>query len=930
MKRISAILTLAALFAADAVAQELNNDRSVRKGVLENGLTYYLCYNYVLDERADFYLVTAVGSMHENEEKAGITHLLEHLCFNGTGNFPGNGIETYCRNIGVHYGKDLNASTGRERTVHEICNVPVEEPHAIDSCLLILHDWATDVRISQETLDKEREIILQERRQRLDHTQRLDSLSSDFLYGDSPYGSNIIGTPETLHNISVDDVTDFYNTWYRPDNQAIIIVGDFDLNPMERKLQKIFGTLEKPASPIEREAARVPDFDAANVKVISDPEIISTNISMRWRSDSPSPEALLSMEGQRRQTLEYIVYRGLLERLEELFSMETHPFVKSVLRRASYGGRQEDIIISAAMSADVSEEAFMLMAVEMERMARHGLTESELNMIKADLTASYEQAARIADHRPNSYIASDCRENFLYGKPYFSPSAEVKMTKEILDAIDTESIRKTAADCLKGRYPLIICSVPEHELGLIPSEQAFLEILENTASAELPPAVTEDIPDMLMTPPAIPEIEPARAEGLNGTSELRYPNGLTVVLWLTNNGSKTIHVDMFKKGGRSRIPAEDLPSFESQVQAIYFENSGVATYPASVLKKKLKGKNVSAAPYINSLSHGITADADTKDMEEMFQLINMYWTSPRFEQAALDKSIGILKPLAVNNAKNPDSQISRLQQSVFYSDTSRQTFFDEALVEKVNLESLERNYKTLFDGARGAVAVIMGDFKWMEIKPLIDQYLGTLPYGNFSQCDDNGNGYADGSIYKQFGVKRETPNTRITHRIHLELPEYSYETLVGLKYTEYILNKRLDDNLRERQGGTYSVSVSSYLSPGPSATARLTITFECSPNMTYFLSKLTKKEVQTLAKYGPTYEELAMAKSYLDKDLQDSAVTVNYWMEILREHYLFNINNHSGYMFAMLQMSPEEIAAHMIRICSSPNYAEVIIHPSGH
>ncbi len=929
MKHLLSI-ALIALSAINASSQNLSNDKSIRKGTLENGLTYYLCYNYSLEDRADFYLVTGVGSLHESGEKAGITHLLEHLCFEGTGKFPGDGIETYCRNIGVHFGKDLNASTGRDRTIHEICNVPLVEQFVVDSCIQILHDWASDVRISQETLDQEREVILQERTQRLDHSRRLDSLSAEFLYGDSPYSNSIIGTPETLNSITVEDVTDFYRTWYRPDNQAVIIVGDFELNPVERKLQKIFGTIEKPSVPLDKEKIRVPDSNTTTIGIISDPETIGTEISFHWRQDTLSPEEQLTMEGQRKETMEFLVYRELNGRLDELFSLENLPYVQNRLQRSSYGGEQEDIILNTSMSTSVAKEAFRLIATEIERLARNGLTEENLKSIKASLTDSYEKAARTADHRSNGTIASDCWANFLYGTPYFSPASELKMIKNIFGTITAESLKKTAVECLRNRKPIIICAAPDSELDTVPSEKEFMDILDDVRKSELPPVVHEEIPNKLMDrPDSFDNLVTSEAYGLNQTTELRLSNGMTVVLWQTSNGSKSIYFDMFKIGGLSRISAEELPNFENTVQSVFFENSGVASYTASALKKMLKDKKVGAAPYVNSLSHGITAYSTQDYQEEMFQLINLYWTLPRFEQTALDKTVGILKPLAANNAKNPDSRISRLQSSVFYSDTSRLQFLDENTIEKIELESIESNYRALFDGARGAVAVIIGDFRWDSIRDMVNRYLGTIPSGNFSQVQDNGNGYADGKVYNQFSVKMETPMSKITHRIHMEVPEYSYETLVGLDFTEYILNKRLNDNIRKRQGGTYSVSVSSSLSAGPSPTARLTVTFECPANMVYFLSKLTKREVEMLATYGPTMEELEMAKLYLDKELQDSAITIDFWLDVLREYYLFDINNHSGYMFAMLQMNAEDIVEQMVKICSSPNYAEVIIHPSG-
>ncbi len=930
MKRMLVISLLLALFAADAAAQKYDNDPAVRKGVLENGLTYYICYNYSLKDRADFYLVTSVGSLQETSEKAGITHLLEHLSFSGTTNFPGDAIETYCRTKGVHYGKDLNASTGLERTLHEIKNVPIEAPFAIDSCLQILHDWAKEVRISQEGLDKERQVILQERILRQDASQRLDSLSAEFLYGNLPYGGNhIIGTPETLGSITLDDVKDFYEKWYRPDNQAIVVVGDFELNPMERKIQKYFKSLEKPSEPLVKETRRLHDFEKPAVKVITDPELINTDADIRWRYDCIKPADLFTFEGQKRKVLEFLVYKELGERVDELFALETMPFAETGLGRQSYGRTQEDIILNVSMGTEKVREVFTSVMDEMERLRRHGITEQELNDVKTVFLDTYEKAARTADHRSGWSVASDCIANFLYGDPYFSPSAELKINKDIFKSITAESVNEVAAEILSERKPAIVISVPEKEADKVPSEQELVSIYNKAPQSELPPVAVEVIPDKLMPAPEMPAKSVVyETSGMNSTTELTLANGLKVILWQTGNGSRTFNLDMFKKGGRSRVPAEELPDFERNVSKFYFENSGVASYTSSVLKKKFKNRTLSVSPYVYDLSHGVSARADLESVEEMFQLVNLYWTSPRFEQAPLDKTKDILRPVAVNNESSSDYRVSKARTSTFYSDTSRVMHLTESLVDNVDLERMERNYRMLFDGARGAVAVIIGDFKWTETRNLIDRYLATIPGGSVSELKDNGNGYSQGRVKRQFVMDMDTGNSKVAHRIHMEIPEYSYETLVGLKFTEYILNKRLDDTIRERQQGTYSISVNSALSVDPTPTASVSISFDCPPSMVYFLSKVTNKEVQVLAQYGPTLEELEMAKKYLEKDLDDSAVTVDFWMNILRENYLFNVNNHSGYKFALMQMTAEEVAGQIMKICSSPNYAEMIIHSS--
>ena len=274
MKRIvTVIATLALSLGMMASAQQMPPipvDPNVKIGKLDNGLTYYIRHNEEPKGQANFYIAQKVGSILEDESQRGLAHFLEHMCFNGTEHFPGNGVVKYCESIGVKFGADLNAYTSIDETVYNIDNVPVAKvPSAVDSCLWILHDWADGLLLNPADIDGERGVIHEEWRSRQNAQMRLYEQILPVIYPNhNKYGERLpIGLMEVVDNFPYQVLRDYYEKWYRPDNQGIVVVGDIDVDEVEAKIKNIFGTIATPVNPAERYYVQVEDNDETIVSM---------------------------------------------------------------------------------------------------------------------------------------------------------------------------------------------------------------------------------------------------------------------------------------------------------------------------------------------------------------------------------------------------------------------------------------------------------------------------------------------------------------------------------------------------------------------------------------------------------------------------------------------------------------------------------------
>ncbi len=932
MKRFLMLIATVALFVSAVFAQELQqlpNDPAVRVGKLENGLTYYIRHNELPENRAEFYLATNVGAIQETPDQDGLAHFLEHMCFNGTQNFPDKGILDYLQTIGASFGGNVNAMTGVEQTTYMLTNIPLVNESVVDSCILIMHDYAYFVTNDPVEIDKERSVILEEKRQRSNAGWRVFEKSQKYYYGDSKYnGCTIIGSEENLKNFKPESLVSFYRTWYHPMNQALIVVGDIDVDVVEQKIKRIFSDIPAPVNPKEKDFIKIPDNQEPIVGIVTDPELTNTKVEVLWKKDARPKFLNSTLEGMYLDVCESIVYRVMRERFSDITADPNAPYFNASLYISNLCENTEIVGGNVVSKEGEAVSAFKAYLSEIEKMRRYGFTDAEVERAKENILAAYESAAEKADTRQNPQLVQELINNFFKNSSYINPKDELEVAKTlILPSLNAEIVNMYATQIITDTNMVVVYTAPEKEGVAHPSEQDFLNVIAEVKTLDIQPNVEEIAYTELIDASKLKGSKvKSEEQGIYGSTIWTLKNGVKVILKPTDFAKDRIYIDFYKEGGTSLISTEDLISFEDNIWNVFRSNTGVSEFSLTTLKKMLAGKNAGAYPYINGLTHGVSANSNVKDIETAFQLLYLFFTDPRFDQKEYDQGINIIRSVLPNLLNQPEFKLKKQMMETFY-ESSRNVVISEEVLDKANLATIEKNYRMLFNNAAGATAIIVGDFDPETIKPLVEKYLGSIPKGKkaYNWVDD-GNHFVKGEVINDFKEKMETPVTTVVDVYSAEIP-YNQENVAALGAISYILNMRYTTSLREEAGGTYGASVSETFLNVPKELAVIQVYFNCQPAMTDQLRGLVREGIDDLIAEGPTASEFEMTVNYLKKNIPESRINNLYWANALKEYTTFGIETDEAYEAAVNALTSEKIQEILKAIIDSGNHAEIVMRP---
>ena len=465
MKRL--FIFIAAIFAAAlAFGQSpLPNDPAVRTGKLENGMTYYIRHNAQPAERAEFYLATDVGAFQEADDQDGLAHFLEHMCFNGTKNFPGKALLEWLQSIGAEFGRNINASTGFEQTQYMLNNIPVTRETIIDSCLLILHDYSHFVTNDPAEIDAERGVILEEKRTRNDASWRLFEKSLPYYYGDTPYARRtLIGGEEQLKTFAYESLTNFYETWCRPDLQAVIVVGDVDVDKVEAKIKSIFADIPAAENPQPKVLHKIPDNVEPIIGILTDPELTSSSIEVLWKSE-PMPKEMMNTDIAFMMDIIKMYVRSIMrERFTDITSSPDAPFLGASFYISNLCNSCDATMGSVSFKEGDARNAFAAFMTELEKMKRFGFTEGEVQRAKDNIIKRFEQAAEAASTRKNAEFVYPLLNNFYQNEPYMEPETELQLAQMICSQINAVVLSQIAGQLITDENMVILYNGPERQV----------------------------------------------------------------------------------------------------------------------------------------------------------------------------------------------------------------------------------------------------------------------------------------------------------------------------------------------------------------------------------------------------------------------------------------------------------------------------------
>lgn len=933
MKRIFTLILAVAVSAltvsAQGQMQQLPNDPEVLKGKLDNGMTYYIRHNDKPAGRAEFYLATNVGTIQETPDQDGLAHFLEHMCFNGTKNFPGKDLLNYLQSIGASFGGNVNASTGIEETQYMLSNIPLVRETVVDSCLLIMHDYSHFVTNSPEEIDKERGVIIEERRARRNANWRMFEKSLPYYYGDCKYAScTLIGSQENLETFKPESLTAFYETWYRPDLQALVVVGDIDVAAVEGKIKAIFADIPAAENPKPKDVIKSPDHDQPWVGVITDPEASVPSVEVLWESEAQPEEINSTPVGLMTGLLKDIMSSVMSERFNDITSKADAPYLAGNFGIGNLCESTEATMANVSLKEDNILGGFKSFITEVEKMKRFGFTEAEVNRAKDNILAGYEKAANQADTRKNSEYVWPLIKNFFDNEAYMEPKAEYEMAKAILGQISSPVINQVIAQGMTGENLSVIYTGPEKAGIATPSKDDLLNVLKDVESAEIEAPKEENSNVALMDPSSLKGSAVAKTTtAIYGATQWKLKNGVTVIALPTDYKKDQILFNLYKAGGESLISTEDIASFDENIFGMFQNNQGVSKFKGTELSKMLAGKNVAVGAYIDNLYNGISGHSSVKDLETAFQLMYLNYVDPLFDQEEFDNATAQLRSLLPNVLSQPNFVFQKEVQSVLYDNSPRNEFISMEKLDKANLQTIERNYKKLFADTAGAVMVITGDINLDTLKPLVEKYVGSLPKGKKAPKWQNVQSQiVKGGVKKSFQQDMETPISSVM-QVYSTYEPYSVKDEVMASAVKYILDQIYVDTLREDEGGTYGASVASDARKDPNSRYLLQVYFNSKPALEEKLRTLAIDGFKKLANEGPTDEQFTRTIENFKKNIPESRINNSYWMNDISSFCKNGIDRDKEWEAAVNAMTKESIQAAAKSFINSDNFIEVVMTP---
>ena len=927
------LLMLAMLFALPSAAQQkgeqLPVDPSITIGKLKNGITYYIRHNEKPDNLVNFYIAQKVGSIQEEESQRGLAHFLEHMCFNGTEHFPGKSLINYLEGIGVKFGADLNAYTSIDETVYNINNVPVGTPGAIDSCLWILRDWADGLTLAAEEIDKERGVIHEEWRGRNTAMMRMQERMLADIFPDSRYGKRLpIGIMEVVDNFPYQALRDYYEKWYRPDLQGIVVVGDIDVKEVEKKIKKIFGKIKKAKNPAERVYYPVDDNKEMIFSQQIDKEQQNYMLQLMYKHDVPSRD--------QRNTKEYIVENtkrsfaiGMLNsRFGEIMSKENPPYMRAGVGYSDFGVAQTKKAFTVMVQCKPEQimEAIPMVFTEVERARRFGFTEPEFKRVKESMIAGMDSWYAERDKRTSEYYIQNCVRHFLDEIDMMAPEDEYKLSIEIINSLTLEEINKVIPSLHREDNRVAVSFAPEREGMTYPGKNDIEQLLSMVGNARIAPYEDNAVDAPLLE--NIPEGGKVvkSEEGKWGSTIWTLSNGIKVILKPTDFQADKLSVAGYKVGGTNRYP--DSEKVNIGMLSALSSIGGYGAFDATQLGKKLSGStasaNVSSGPYYDVISAGCSP----KDAEEMFQLMYLKYTSPRKDEKAYESYTTRMRNSLKDRNLNPNTALNDTMVVAMYGNHPRVQPFVAADVDKVNYDRVLELYKDRTSDATGYMFFIVGNIDLDAIKPHVERYIGALPCnGRVEKIEKTTVETRKGIYRNNFKNKMENP-TGTENIIYTGKIEPSLKNRVVMSFLNQVLNIVYTEEVREKEGGTYGVGVRGSISKLPEGEFTLMVNFKMAPERREELAAIVTREFEKLAAEGPVAEQVEKVRSYMLKSFEESQKKNAAWMNWLYNNYFENEDSHTGYEELVKSITTEDIRLLAKYILDQGNFIEVSMTPA--
>lgn len=938
MKKIFSRLLLVFIgvvtFATTASAQmtdPLPLDPAVRKGTLPNGLTYYVRHNETPKGQADFYIAQKVGSILEDDNQRGLAHFLEHMCFNGTENFPGNQIVSWLETKGVKFGRDLNAYTSIDETVYNINNVPVANEAVQDSCLLILHDWADGLLLLPEEIDKERGVIHEEWRMRNVGQQRLMEQLAPTVYPGSKYGYRLpIGTMEVVDNFKPQALRDYYEAWYRPDQQGIIVVGDIDVDRIENKIKEMFSPIKMPADAKERVYEAVPDNAETIYAIGADPEMDNARAMIFFKSDVIPVEMRNSMVYEIQQAVTSLATMMLNNRLDEITASPDAPMAAA---GSFYGNFYLSKTKDALTGVVIGKDGDILNGLksvyrEILRAKRGGFTVSEYDRAREELLSRLEKQYNNREKTENNTYVQEYVRNFIDNEPATGIEFEYQTAKMILPQLPVDVINQAFNELVSDSNRIVMVMMPEKEGFAVPTVDQVKQAMAEVDAEDIAAFVDEVKAEPLIANlPAPGKVVSTRELPEWGAVEWTLSNGAKVVAKHTDFKADEIVMDAQALGGTSIYP----DSYNETLVALpmMLQQYGLGTYTYKDLQKYLQGKQCGVSMSFDTYVRDISGNSTPKDLKTMMELLYSNFTQFNLSadelQATKNTMIGVLH----NQETNPQYIFGADLSKALYSN-SRNYVVCTASIEAAKLDQITKIVKDATANAADYTFYFVGNFDPAQLQTLCEQYIATLP-GDAAKAQTKlpefnpALGLQKGDKLTKFTAPMQTPQTFAAVVEFAKMP-YTAKNALLASIAGQILTQRLLTTVREDMGAVYSISAQGRMSRTGIENAVMQSAFPMKPEMQDQVLEVIAKEFANMES-NIKAEELNKVVEYMVKDATENLEKNNSWINGMSGAAINGVDTFNGKVDLLKTLTVADVQNYVKELNAQGNYRVILLNP---
>ena len=918
---LAAVLTM--FSATAAVAQEMQMppipvDPAVRIGKLDNGLTYYIRHNDYPEHVANFYIAQRVGSINEEESQRGLAHFLEHMAFNGSEHFKGNGIIEFCRSLGVEFGSDLNAYTSIDQTVYRVCNVPTKRATALDSCLLILKDWSNGLALEPEEIDKERDVVHNEWRLGEGPSQRMLQRALPKTYPGSKYGERLpIGLMSVIDSFKPQTLRAYYQKWYRPDNQAIIVVGDVDVNHMEAKIKELFAGIK-----VDPNAIYVYEKDK---------EMQMANVWVMMKHEATKPEEKASMAYLVQDYAVSVISQMINQRLSEMTQDAACPFFQGFADDANYLlSRTKDCFELIGIPKEGKEmETLQVLYREAKRAREFGFTATEYERAKADYLSSLEKQYTNRDKRKNDEFGNAYRDHYLNNEPIPPLDVLYQTMQQIAPNIPVQAINQMLPQLITPTDSnLVVMIMAQDKEGKVHPTEKDMAAAIAAARAEKLEAYVDNVKDEPLLDVATIKKGKITKETENKTfdyKELTLSNGATVILKKTDFKDDEVQMQAFAKGGKSLYGEADYTNLKVFDTAIGM--SGLGNFSSTELQKALAGKNVNADLSLANTRQYLTAHSTPKDIETMFQMSYLYFTNVKKDDKQFQNLMTQLDMALKNKSLSPDAVFSDSVAATTYGHNPRFNNIDVKDLKDINYDRILEIAKERFQNAGQFTFVIAGNFDEQTIRPLIEQYIASLPATKakpeqFKEVIT----FAKGEVVNQFKVKTESPKATAREMWYAEMP-YTLDNIVKLDAVGQVLSMIYLKTIREDESAAYSCGAAGHFNIGTNQPKALLQAYcPMNPDKSELAVRLLHEGIQNMAKQVDA-DQLQKVKDYMLKQADIDAKQNSYWINTITTFKEYGLDVYTDYKKTVEALTVDSVRDFLNELLKSGNHVEVIMTP---